>query len=126
MTITWQRGAPLVAREERLLTFVARNADGSAVPLEPYMGMLAHAAVTNLDGSVFAHLHPSGSISMAALQKFEGIDPHAAHRASGGSEVSIPYAFPEPGRYRLWIQMKRAGQVVTGAFDVNVRARFCC
>jgi hypothetical protein len=123
MTITWQRGAPLVAREERLLTFVARNADGSPVPLEPYMGMLGHAAVTNADGSVFAHLHPAGSISMAALQKFEGaaLDPHAMHRAVAESEVSIPYAFPKAGRYRVWIQMKRAGQVVTGAFDAEVR-----
>ena len=121
MTITWLRGNPLLAGEERLLTFQARNADGSPAALEPYMGMLAHAAVTNLDGSVFAHLHPSGSISMAALQKFEGTDAHAAHRAIAGSEVSIPYAFPEPGRYRLWIQMKRAGQIVTGAFEAEVR-----
>jgi hypothetical protein len=53
------------------------------------MGMLGHAAVTNADGSVFAHLHPSGSISMAALQKIEGADPHAQHRATGGNTVSI-------------------------------------
>ena len=85
------------------------------------MGMLGHVAVTNTDGSVFAHLHPSGSISMAALRKFESADAHAEHRAVSGNEVSIPYAFPKPGRYRLWIQMKRAGHVVTGAFDVEVR-----
>jgi hypothetical protein len=121
MTITWKRGERLVASREQLLTFVARNADGSPAELEPYMGMLGHAAVANTDGSVFAHLHPSGSISMAALQKFEGLaNPHTAHLATSGNEVSIPYAFPKPGRYRLWIQMKRAGQVVTGAFDVEV------
>ena len=109
--------------KERLLTFVASDADGSPVPLEPYMGMLGHAAVTNVDGSVFAHLHPAGSISMAALQRFEGAasEPHAMHRALAGSEVSIPYAFPKAGRYRVWIQMKRAGQVVTGAFDAEVK-----
>ena len=123
MTITWQRGAPLVAQEERLLTFVARNADGSSAALEPYMGMLGHVAVTNMDGTVFAHLHPAGSISMAALQKFEGAtaDPHAMHRAVSGNEVSIPYAFPRAGRYRVWVQMKRAGHIVTGAFDAEVR-----
>jgi len=120
LRITWQRGDPLVAGKEQLLTFVATNADGSPATLEPYMGMLGHAAVTNADGSVFAHLHPSGSISMAALQKFEGTDLHAEHRAIGGNAVSIPYAFPKPGRYRVWIQMKRAGQIVTGAFDVDV------
>jgi hypothetical protein len=123
MTITWQRGAPLVEKGERLLAFVARNADGSPAALEPYMGMLGHAAITNADGSVFAHLHPAGSISMAALQKFEGAaaNPHQMHRAVTGSEVSIPYAFPKAGRYRIWIQVKRAGQVVTGAFDAEVK-----
>jgi hypothetical protein len=60
---------------------------------------------------------------MAALQKFEGAaaNPHQMHRAVTGSEVSIPYAFPKAGRYRIWIQVKRAGQVVTGAFDAEVK-----
>jgi hypothetical protein len=121
--ITWMRDAsPLVAGRERLLTFRASDAAG-AVALEPYMGMLAHAVVVHADGSVFVHLHPSGSISMAALRKFEGTGGAASHAGHemGASEVSIPYAFPKPGRYRIWVQMKRAGQVVTGAFDADVR-----
>jgi len=89
------------------------------------MGMIGHAAVTNTDGSVFAHLHPAGSISMAALQKFAAedkvaVDPHAQHQTAGNT-VSIPYAFPKPGPYRLWIQVKRQGQVMTGAFDLEVQ-----
>ncbi len=36
-----------------------------------------------------------------------------------GNQLSIPYAFPRAGKYRLWVQMKRAGHVVTGAFDVE-------
>jgi hypothetical protein len=124
-TITWQRGANgLVAGRDRALTFVVRGRDGAPVSLEPYMGMMGHAAVTSADGSVFAHLHPAGSISMAALQKFSiadklALDPHGAH-ASAVSEVSIPYAFPKAGRYRMWVQVKRSGQVTTAAFDLEV------
>jgi hypothetical protein len=114
---------PLVAREERLLTFVARDASGAPAMLELYMGMHGHIAVTKADGEVFAHLHPSGSVSMAALQKFAA-DAHAPHRAGmTTSEVSTPYAFPKAGRYRIWVQTKRGGQVTTAAFDVDVKER---
>ena len=122
--IVWARGTrPIVAREERLLTFTARDAHGAAADVEPYMGMAAHVAITNDDGSVFVHLHPAGSISMAALEHFTGGATghmsHADHAIAGN--VSIPYAFPKPGRYRMWVQMKRAGRVLTAAFDADVR-----
>jgi hypothetical protein len=122
-TVTWMRGAePIVAGQERLLTFVVRDASGAPAALEPYMGMRGHIAVTRDDGSVFAHLHPAGSISMAALQKFSPpAEPHAIHTAPAASEVSTPYAFPKSGRYRLWVQTRRGGRVTTSAFDVDVQ-----
>ncbi|PSL01493.1 hypothetical protein [Cecembia rubra] len=36
------------------------------------------------------------------------------------SMVSFPYAFPEKGDYRIWIQVKIGGKIVNGAFDVEV------
>jgi hypothetical protein len=122
-TITWTRGAePLLAGRETILTFAVRDTAGAATVLEPYMGMLGHVMVARQDGDVFAHLHPSGSVSMAALQKFsQAVDRHAMHRPlAPASDVSTLYAFPKAGRYRLWVQIKRAGQVTTAAFDVDV------
>lgn len=38
----------------------------------------------------------------------------------GHQMVSFPYAFPEGGDYRIWIQVKIDGQILNGAFDVTV------
>jgi hypothetical protein len=123
--LEWQRGeGGIAAGVERDLRFSVRDAAGVRALVEPYMGMAAHLVVASRDGSVFAHLHPSGSISMAAMQKFAGDgagDPHAGHAMPMDSAVAIPYAFPKAGAYRLFVQVKRAGQVMTGAFDVDVR-----
>ena len=123
--VVWERGdAPIVAGDERMLAFSVRDTAGTVLPVEPYMGMAAHVIVTSRDGSVFVHLHPAGSISMAALQKFTGEpsgEAHAAHQMALDGALAIPYAFPKPGPYRLWVQIRRNGQVRTAAFDVNVR-----
>ena len=37
------------------------------------------------------------------------------------SSVAFPYAFPKPGQYRLWVQVKVKGDVLTGVYDVEVR-----
>jgi len=37
------------------------------------------------------------------------------------AEASFPYAFPRAGRYRLWVQVKRQGRILTGVFDTEVR-----
>ena len=119
--------APVAANKAMLFRFRVEDTAGRPVSdLEPYMGMAGHAVFMKRDGSVFAHVHPSGSVPMATLalaQASNGAaDPHALHRMQQQaiSEVSFPYGFPQPGDYRIFVQVKRAGKVETGAFDVNV------
>jgi hypothetical protein len=122
----WERGTePLKAGQEVDLRFAVRDAAGHPAPLEPYMGMLSHAAIRRDDGSVFVHLHPVGSFSMASQEVFARDSAQSAHSAHSmhhapASAVSFPYEFPQPGRYRVWVQVRTGGRVRTGVFDVVV------
>jgi hypothetical protein len=139
---------PLQAGKPVSLSFaVADPAGAPAGDLEPYMGMLGHMAVVRHDFSVFAHVHPTGTVPMAALAVAAGNadaphasmnhEQHAAHMgmdhsahmrhataansATKASTVAFPYSFPRGGAYRLIVQVKRGGSVRTAAFDTNVR-----
>jgi hypothetical protein len=146
--------------------------------LSPYMGMMGHAAILRSDGSVFIHIHPVGTYSMAAQEDLLGRMGENTGRyqppdrvvfrdsidrlvktlremneternailmkqmnmsvsdttakgdmagmpgtgsAPANNRVSFPYVFPQPGLYRILVQVKRNGQVLTAAFDREVR-----
>jgi hypothetical protein len=111
-----------VANRDASLRFVVYNSLGKKVSLRPYMGMLGHCVVRRKDGSVFAHLHPTGTISMAMEEKLNAQENAAISPTPPptGREVIFPYAFPRPGEYRLWAQVCTGGRVLTGVFDVDV------
>jgi hypothetical protein len=125
--MVWVRDAAAL-QTKRLSWFRFRVEDAKGNPaqdLELYMGMPGHAAFVRTDYTVFAHVHPSGSVPMAALEMTQGAQPggiHAMHGMNAGlpPEVAFPYGFPQPGAYRIFVQIKRAGRVETGIFDVKV------
>ncbi len=121
--ILWERPSQLRPRQPVSLIFRVEDGKGHPVEdLEPYMGMPGHAVVVRRDASVFAHLHPMGSVPMAALQVFEK-NPSMSHRMHAVAPViSFPYGFPQAGSYRIWVQVKRHGRVVTGVFDCEVKS----
>lgn len=122
--IVWLRdNSALQSKKLTLFTFRVDDESGKpAQDLELYMGMPGHALFVRRDRKVFAHVHPSGSAPMAAIDlAMPGSNPHAQHQASTPSTVTFPYGFPEPGQYRIFVQVKRAGSVITGAFDADVK-----
>jgi hypothetical protein len=101
--------------------FRVEDKDGKpATDLEPYMGMAGHAVFISTDGNVFAHVHPAGSVSMAAVSLAEGRSAKTGmenmDHSSAHNEVSFPYGFPKSGEYRIFVQVKRAGKIETAAF----------
>src|SRR5580704_11467122 len=62
----WERAAgPLKAKDAIDFRFSVQGKDGKLVQdLQPYMGMAGHAEFVRSDFSVFAHVHPAGSVPM--------------------------------------------------------------
>jgi hypothetical protein len=123
--IVWDRDpAPIKARQPMIFKFRLVGQDNAPVSgMELYMGMLGHAAFVKNDGSVFAHVHPSGSVPMAALALANpaAAEDHSMHHMQSlPAEADFPYGFPNPGNYRIIVQMKHAGGVETGIFDAQV------
>jgi hypothetical protein len=122
--IVWVRDEqPLVARRLTMFTFRVEDESGRpARDLELYMGMPGHALFIRRDRQVFAHVHPSGSAPMAALELTAQAGLiHASHDAMLPATVSFPYGVPQPGDYRIFVQVRRAGEIMTGAFDARVQ-----
>jgi hypothetical protein len=141
--VIWKAHPPLRAKQDAALRFEVQDGAGQAAALQPYMDMMSHAAVLRSDGLVFAHLHPSGNFSMAAQMLFDNkiakenggaggarppLPDHAKMDAwcgrpgdgGGATVLSLPYQFPSPGDYRVWVQIKTDGQVKTAIFDATV------
>jgi heavy metal-binding protein len=75
----------------------------SAAPiadLEPYLGASAHLLIVPVDLTEAIHAHPA-----------EG---------GHGPVLSFTPTLPRPGRYKMWLQVQRAGRVTTAAFVVDV------
>jgi len=146
--LQWESSDTLTAGRDVVLEFTVRGPKNAIVPIEPYLGMAGHAVVIREDGSVFAHLHPMGSMSMATLEAFDlrnrgdttadgrlmvahemsppkpgrraGTPPAKAEPQVEG-HFSFPFAFPKAGRYRVWVQIKKSARVYTADYEVTVR-----
>jgi hypothetical protein len=131
----WKRPATLTAKAPEDFSFTLLDANGQQPKyMGLYMGMVGHAAFVKTDGTVFAHIHPSGTVSMAALMMAQsqngstasdmkdmpGMDMNGSSQSTPNT-VSFPYGFPTPGNYRIFVQMKHANVVETATFDANVQ-----
>jgi len=123
--MVWERNAAtLKAGQTNWFRFRVEDAQQRPLnDLEPYMGMAGHAEFVRTDFSVFAHIHPAGSVPMASLmiaQQNSGLLMEHGSAHALPAEISFPYGFPQPGDYRLFVQIKRLGRIETGVFDAHV------
>lgn len=147
-TMVWNNAATFAAKTPEVFEFSLLGKDGKpASDVAFYMGMLGHAAFVKEDGTVFAHVHPSGTVSMAALMMaaaqnqtasgsmnsmpgmtMPGMETKSPSSAPANASsvlpntVGFPYGFPTPGAYRIFVQMKHGQTIETAAFDACASA----
>jgi hypothetical protein len=132
-TMVWKMPGTLIPKAPESFRFELLDPEGNPPSdMALYMGMLGHAAFVKTDETVFAHVHPTGTMAMAAfmmanhqdvgkgmeMAKMPGMDMDSG---SLPNVVSFPYGFPSGGRYRIIVQMKHGSTVETGVFDADVR-----
>jgi hypothetical protein len=88
----------VAAKHSTEVAFAVEPATG----LQPYLGARAHLIAIHQDAVTFVHAHPDES------------------KSSDGGFIFLG-RFPRPGQYRLWIQFKRNGQLVTGEFTLEAK-----
>ena len=132
--IVWDRGRRRhQSPQPPFFKFRLVDKNGAPVPdMELYMGMLGHAAFVKNDGTVFAHVHPSGSVPMAALALANPSargSQHASHgqparRSRFSLRISQPRRLPhhrpdETRRRRRDGDLRREGGIAHLAFHIR-------
>jgi len=116
--------------------------NGKPAILEPYINMGGHAALLKKDQTVFVHIHPIGTISMASQEMFQenyiqdivdqddicffgfvnDSSENFINNISPNGKVSFPaIKLENTGEYGLWVQVKSSGEVITQKFDFEIK-----
>jgi hypothetical protein len=94
-------GRPSAAAETELSFTVTR--DGKHVSVQEYLGAGGHLVALREGDIAFLHVHPVSEKPPAS-----------------GEPITFETEFPSAGRYRLFLQFKRGGDVHTAAFTQGV------
>lgn len=91
----------VAAGESTLLAFEVRRDDDPVAELGEYLGALGHLVALREGDLAYVHVHPEET-------------------APDGGRVEFGARFPTPGRYRLFLQTRPDGNLITTRFDVRV------
>lgn len=83
------------------LAFDVRRAGAPVEALEPYLGALGHLVAVREGDLAYLHVHP-------------------LETGPGSGRVELGARFPSRGRYRLFLQARPDGELITTSFDVPI------
>jgi hypothetical protein len=102
--------APLRAGRQATLTFSFGQGGAQVADMQPWLGMAGHLIARSADGAIYAHIHAAERAPPDLL----------VSTTRYGPDIRFAYTFPQPGRYQLWGQFRRAGAIITVPLVVEV------
>jgi hypothetical protein len=94
----------LAGREQIISCWLEDATTGAPITdLEPYLGAWGHLLIVSWDLQDVVHSHPVAAVS-----------------DEGGPRIGFQQRFPRTGRYRMWAQFQRDGEIAIAQFTINV------
>lgn len=96
----------MAGRDEKFVYRLTDRATGAPIrDLEPYLAAWGHSLIMSEDTLSVVHAHPIELLPEGAA-------------TGGGPVLTFTGLLPKAGRYRIWTQIKRRGEVFTVPFTV--------
>jgi hypothetical protein len=109
----------LRAIQAAFLHMTVTDAAGRPVRFTPWFGALAHAIFFREGTLAYFHTHVCGANTPACAGSFGPV--RVSGHSSTPGKLSVGVLLPQPGKWRLFLQFKTGGKVLTAPFTLDVR-----
>ena len=109
----------LRAIQSAFLTVTVSDPSGRAATFTPWFGALAHAIFFRAGTLSYFHTHVCGATTPACARVF-GSTRISGHSSTPG-RLSVGVLLPQAGTWRLFLQCKVDGKILTAPFTLRVR-----
>jgi hypothetical protein len=117
--VTLRNPPPLHAIRPAFLTATVTRPDGSAARFTPWFGALAHAIFFREGSLDYFHTHVCAAGVSGCTSIFGGARVTGSSTSPGRLRVGV--LLPVPGTWRLFLQCKVEGRILTAPFTLKVR-----
>jgi hypothetical protein len=117
--ITLQPHAPLRAVTPGFLKFTVTRDDGTSARFTPWYGALAHAIFFRAGTLDYFHTHVCAPGAVGCTSTFGGAKVTGTSATPGKLDVGV--LVPVPGTWRLFLQFRADGTVLSEPFTLRVR-----
>jgi hypothetical protein len=101
------------------LTATILDPSGRSVVFHPWFGALAHAIFFRAGSLDYFHTHVCGPSTPGCTSIFGGAK--VVGRPAGPGKLNVGVLLPVAGRWRLFLQFRDRGRIVTAPFTLRVR-----